>query len=772
MIVYKNVKDKVPSNQSLDISNVEDIKKDYYSVNLTNSGIVVLDVDDEQSREIILQLHKGGKLNDYVYAIKENGSAHFYFSKDNLHKSVQKNNHNYFSISNLIFEVKFENKVQISHPDYTYVNYEKLLSWKDNTLPQLDTQDVIFSIIGFINTDKSLHTFRKMLNITTEINNLYNATQGDGTRRAKTILSITTKMAQKGYTWFAVQQLITLIENYYLSDSITTTDGSKAFENLIEKAHQYYLENAQSNNFDESENDNWNINLDNSSDIKMVDEKTKSHQDFLLITTKGNKTSYKIDEYKLALWLIQHYHLKVRESQVYGFNHNNHYVNMTKIQENINELLFLMVAKIFEEYDNSQNFKLANYNNIKDIICHIAPPLTDDILSEMNISVANGTLVYNYEEKKYHFVQEHKPHIISFNHIYWFDENENFDIDRYNYAKKQVDTYLSSLVSKDNVKTLWQMIATTFLFNTFHRKSFILTGSGKNGKSTFIQFLQKINGNNHSNISLKDLNSQFMGHKIFNTTLNVCGEMDGIIDGTDSILKSIIAGDKISMDVKHEKNGLDFVSKATLIFASNHDLIFTNYTTALLDRLLFIDFNKTFANLKISNFLDSILVDKYAYYYILKKSIFLIEELDKTNWKITSIDDDIQQKKFKYRNSIVYRWFVKQKYLTNDLLTDKGFEAIITNDCDRLYKLFKQGVKAMYDENKTYGYHKFEQQLKDVLKMKVELYDDGNQYFIPFEQVNYQNYLIAQQRIKIEQSANKNINQTNELDELTTFLTN
>lgn len=709
MIVYKNLKDKIASSDMISLSSLEDLvnKDEQYSIDLSNLNIMCLDVDDTEARNIILQLHQKGMLDRYTYSIKPNGSAHFYFTNLNQHKSVKHNNSKYFNVLNLIFEVKFKNKVQITHPDYEYHNFDKLFN---NNLPTFEQNDPLFYLIGYVENN-NLKPFKNSPNVIEIVNKLIGAQEKDGTQRGKTLLSLTSTLYNANYNTNQVNEIIDIVDKVFLGDSISDTDGIKALEDLKIQAQTYAIQNK-------------------SEKLKNNDIE-EQHQSFVIKSVDKNKnTTYKIDLYGLALYFIKTFNLRTRDNNIYG-EYNGKYLNFSKEQNlelnsstiTIGDILYFETSKIFSQYQATYNFKVQDYNNIKEHILKSAPLLTDENLSDMNIVVGNGTLVYDKINKKYSFSDKIIPHIITFNHIKWLDENsKDFDKNLYEIRKKTIDDYIASLVDEDTIPTIWKMIATTFLYNSYHRKAFIFTGKGRNGKSTFITFLQKINHSNYSNISINDINSQFMGHKLNNNTLNTSGEMDGTIKGTDSILKSIIAGDKISMDVKNDKKGVDFINKSTLIFATNNDLVIPDYTSALLDRLLFIDFKRTFANARIENFIEEKLKDEYSYYYILKTSLKYIEEMDNNNWEISSKDDKEQQIKFKLSNSQVYKWFVYSDMLdTNQRFNQSAIALLKPNNIQQVYKRFVLGLKELYDNEHltVYGVNKFIQQMKDVMNLKV-----------------------------------------------------
>jgi len=123
---------------------------------------------------------------------------------------------------------------------------------------------------------------------------------------------------------------------------------------------------------------------------------------------------------------------------------------------------------------------------------------------------------------------------------------------------------------------------------------FYLIGGGANGKSTFLNVLIEIFGqNNGSFLSLKQLSSEFLLEKIIGKLYNISGEVnEKFIEETDTF-KKLVTGDMTTANVKH-KSGIDFKNAAKLIFAGNEMPRSSDKSYAFLRRLIFIPFLATF----------------------------------------------------------------------------------------------------------------------------------------------------------------------------------
>lgn len=713
MLVNLNLSNKIPSEEIIDIQ-LNDLKQLNTTLFFKDSNLVVFDIDEPNSREILLQAHKDKFLSSYVYSIKENGSAHFYFRVKK--KTEYLNKHIFYDLYNLHFEVLCD-KVNFSNEQNSYQNFDKFFS-KENfeDIPYLEEVDqyFLFKICGAALKEENGALAHRPFTSTPAIYAQMEAMYGkvEQEQRAKSLLAIAPKILTK---WTLVPEqllnIFTFIDTYIFKQSLLSTDGPKSLTNLVKAALEFYQENVAKN-----------LSLENI---------LEQHKTFLKYD-KTKKEPLIIDYVKLAIYLIEKYELRVRNQNLYGMK-DNMYVCYSLPFEDRPNLLYERVLALFETYHITNKFSPAIYKQVEEHIFNLAPIFNDKELSDMNISLKNGTLIFNKETNTYSFSNIVLPHIILFNHIEWIEEDK-INKAMYEEAKQVFDNYLASLHS--NVEVLWTLIANSFLYNNYIRKAFILTGNGLNGKSTFMSVLQQINGANHSNISIEDINSQFMGHKLANHTLNTCGEISGVISGTDTILKSVISGDKLSMDVKNQKEGIDFANKSTLVFATNSDLVIPDYTTALLKRLFFIDFNREFEPDDIEDFINKkVLISKYSYLYILKTSLSYIEKMKRNKWKIYSKDDENQQFRFKINNSQVFNFFLYNNFLEADKKTinQEGLKLLRENNVISIYNFFHSFMSSHIPSNASsiYRMNKFNQQMKDVMNLDTDYnIKDKKGYFV------------------------------------------
>lgn len=111
---------------------------------------------------------------------------------------------------------------------------------------------------------------------------------------------------------------------------------------------------------------------------------------------------------------------------------------------------------------------------------------------------------------------------------------------------------------------------------TRYEKCLILIGPGGDGKSTLLNILQEMVGeDNCANVSMGALEDQFYRSRLVDKLLNVSSEVESKAFSSD-VFKAIISGDKIGASFKHQ-TPFDFRPFCKLAFSSNkHPRILDN----------------------------------------------------------------------------------------------------------------------------------------------------------------------------------------------------
>ena len=200
------------------------------------------------------------------------------------------------------------------------------------------------------------------------------------------------------------------------------------------------------------------------------------------------------------------------------------------------------------------------------------------------MNFVNGTLDLQTEQ-----FREHSPEDLCTTQLpYNYDPSAT--------AKKWLD-YINKVVDDASERALLQEIAGYVMFSDNRlQKFFWLIGRGGNGKGVFMNTLREVYGpENCSSLEMGRLSSPFDPIALKNSMLNLCYEAKAVMNGSEEILKAIVAGDPIMAAHK----GVDaetFKTRAKLIVASNNFFKSADTSLGLLRRIIFVDFPNVFAD--------------------------------------------------------------------------------------------------------------------------------------------------------------------------------
>lgn len=145
-------------------------------------------------------------------------------------------------------------------------------------------------------------------------------------------------------------------------------------------------------------------------------------------------------------------------------------------------------------------------------------------------------------------------------------------------------------------------------------KAFILTGDKSNGKSTFLDCMKAILGEqNISALDLKELGDRFNTAMMFGKLANIGDDIgDDFLQGSQvSIFKKIVTGNRIKAERKGQ-DPFEFNPYIKLLFSANDIPRMKDKTGAVLRRLVIIPFNATFSK-------DSEDYDPYIKYKLIEQ---------------------------------------------------------------------------------------------------------------------------------------------------------
>lgn len=127
-------------------------------------------------------------------------------------------------------------------------------------------------------------------------------------------------------------------------------------------------------------------------------------------------------------------------------------------------------------------------------------------------------------------------------------------------------------------------------------KAFILTGDKSNGKSTFLDVIKAILGDeNISALDLKELGDRFSTSMMFGKLANIGDDIgDDFLQGSQvAVFKKIVTGNRIKAERKGQ-DPFEFNPYVKLLFSANDVPRMKDKTGAVLRRLVIIPFDATF----------------------------------------------------------------------------------------------------------------------------------------------------------------------------------
>lgn len=164
-----------------------------------------------------------------------------------------------------------------------------------------------------------------------------------------------------------------------------------------------------------------------------------------------------------------------------------------------------------------------------------------------------------------------------------------------------LDNTMMKLACGDNdvYNLLYQSIGYCFYRRNELRKSFFLLGEKRNGKSTFLDMVGTLLGeDNTSNLDLCDIGHQFRTAELTGKLANIGDDINDEWISNTSVFKKVVSGDIVTVE-KKGKDPYKLKSFTKFFFSANAipRLGRGQDSSAVLDRLVIIPFNARFSKL-------------------------------------------------------------------------------------------------------------------------------------------------------------------------------
>ena len=168
-----------------------------------------------------------------------------------------------------------------------------------------------------------------------------------------------------------------------------------------------------------------------------------------------------------------------------------------------------------------------------------------------------------------------------------------------NAKSELLDGVMNKLACGDEsvLKLLYQSVGYTFYRRNELRKSFFLLGEKRNGKSTFLDMMQTLLGeDNVANLDLCEIGHEFKTAELTGRLANIGDDINDEYISNTAIFKKVVSGDVITV-AKKGKDPYKLRSFAKFFFSANSlpRLGRGKDSSAVLDRLVVIPFDAKFS---------------------------------------------------------------------------------------------------------------------------------------------------------------------------------
>jgi putative DNA primase/helicase len=212
----------------------------------------------------------------------------------------------------------------------------------------------------------------------------------------------------------------------------------------------------------------------------------------------------------------------------------------------------------------------------------------------------------------------------------------------YKYLKNSFT--INNKIDYDNIQTVLEMCAAAFIRKNIDEKSFIMLGSGHNGKSVCLDYLSAMLGKeNVSHIPLQILSDdKFASARLESKLANIFSDLEKNELRHTGIIKSLSSGEPIYVQNKNQQ-GFNLYPFATLIFSTNKFPKVFDQTQGFMRRFIIIKWSRNFEKdpQRDSNLKEKLLSNKKEMDIIFSNLMYIAKEIYKNNkfshskdWKI------------------------------------------------------------------------------------------------------------------------------------------
>ncbi len=264
---------------------------------------------------------------------------------------------------------------------------------------------------------------------------------------------------------------------------------------------------------------------------------------------------------------------------------------------------------------------------------------------------------------------------------------------------KNVDDFINFICCnrKDMRVVIEEILGHILLVDKFPHKIFFLTGSGANGKSTFVEMLTKWTGDLSSHVDIANFDDGTSLASLVGKIVNVADDVDAIYLEKSKNLKTMASGNTVGARAIYSQP-ITLKNTASLIFTANEPPVFKDKSDGIGRRLVIIPFENKVKE-RIYN-LDELLSTDNAKSYLLNLALAGVKRIYDNKLEMSTSETIVNA--------------TNQYYLDNDsvlaYLNDYG--AINNNPVGTVYEAYTEYCEE--SNLKAVSLNKFSRRLKSL----------------------------------------------------------
>lgn len=271
-------------------------------------------------------------------------------------------------------------------------------------------------------------------------------------------------------------------------------------------------------------------------------------------------------------------------------------------------------------------------------------------------------------------------------------------------------TFNKIAVNDKKIRAILEEILGYILFrrNEF-AATFILTGDGSNGKSSYLKIIRKLIGSdNASSLDLNELDQRFKTAELFGKLANIGDDIGKGYIKESSIFKKLSTGETLNVERKG-KDPFDFTNYAKLIFSANEMPRINDFSDGLGRRLQIVPFKAKFTpnDEDYDPFITDKLLSDESMQYVLNLALKSLKRLlvEKKFTTSKAVEDELI--KYQEENNPII------SFVNNE---DVELERAVVGDVYLQYKVYcaENGFQSVSNVN-------FSKQVKHLYKFDVKV---------------------------------------------------